>query len=63
MDSSSSVNRLRYTAFLYAEYVLRNIERANPELVEFLKNFKEYIKEYAIKYKEYARFWKQLFVE
>lgn len=67
MDSSSdekqsekkseniSVNCLRYTAFLYAEYVLRNIERTNPELVEFLKCLKEVIKEYAIKYKEYAR--------
>ena len=48
MDSRSSLNRLHYTAFLYAEYVLRNIEKSKPELVTTLKELKEGIRIFTV---------------
>jgi len=45
MASPSSLNRLHYTAFLYAEYVLRNIEKNKPELLTILNKLKDPIKE------------------
>lgn len=47
MTSPSSIKRLYYTAFLYAEYTLRNIEMNNPELINFLKSYKAAIQEIA----------------
>lgn len=48
MASPSSLNRLHYTAFLYAEYVLRNIEKSKPELVTTLKELKEGIRIFTV---------------
>ena len=47
MTSPSSIKRLYYTAFLYAEYTLRNIEMNNPELINVLKSYKAAIQEIA----------------
>jgi len=46
MASPSSLNRLHYTAFLYAEYILRNIEKNKPELLTILNKLKDSIKEF-----------------
>lgn len=45
MADSNVSDRLYFTAYLYSEYVLRNIESNKPELLEWLKNIKIMIRE------------------
>uniref|UniRef100_UPI00267061FF hypothetical protein n=1 Tax=uncultured Bilophila sp. TaxID=529385 RepID=UPI00267061FF len=43
MNSLPAIKRIYYTAFLYAEYIFRNIEKNYSELVRSVKFFKELI--------------------
>ena len=43
MNSLPAIKRIYYTAFLYAEYIFRNIEENYSELVRSVKFFKELI--------------------
>lgn len=50
MNNDNSSMRLYFTVFLYAEYVLRNIEYNNPDLLELVKKIKQWLKKDFPKY-------------